>query len=37
MNYLKNQIFLTIHYLLSDRSRNLVKYDDISKMKKTAF
>ena len=29
--------FLTIHYLLSDRSRNLVKYDDISKMKKTAF
>ena len=28
---------LTIHYLLSDRSRNLVKYDDISKMKKTAF
>ena len=29
--------FLTIHYLLSDRSRNLVKYEDISKMKKTAF
>ena len=29
--------FLTIHYLLSDRSRNLVKYDDISRMKKTAF
>ena len=29
--------FLTIHYLLSDRSRNLVKYDDISKMEKTAF
>ena len=29
--------FLTIHYLLSERSRNLVKYDDISKMKKTAF
>ena len=29
--------FLTIHYLLSDRSRNLVKYDDISKMKQTAF
>ena len=29
--------FLTIHYLLSDRSRNLVNYDDISKMKKTAF
>ena len=29
--------FLTIHYLLSDRSRNLEKYDDISKMKKTAF
>ena len=29
--------FLTVHYLLSDRSRNLVKYDDISKMKKTAF
>ena len=29
--------FLTIHYLLSDRSRNLVKYDDISKMKKPAF
>jgi len=26
--------FLTIHYLLSDRSRNLVKYEDISKMKK---
>ena len=29
--------FLTIHYLLSDRSKNLVKYEDISKMKKTAF
>ena len=29
--------FLSIHYLLSDRSRNLVKYEDLSKMKKTAF
>jgi len=29
--------FLSIHYLLSDRSRNLVKYEDLAKMKKTAF
>ena len=29
--------FLSIHYLLSDRSRNLVKYEDLARMKKTAF
>ena len=29
--------FLSIHYLLSERSRNLVKYEDLAKMKKTAF
>ncbi|EMH79842.1 phosphoglycerate dehydrogenase-like oxidoreductase [alpha proteobacterium HIMB114] len=29
--------FLSIHYLLSERSKNLVKYEDLAKMKKTAF
>ena len=33
----ENQIFISIHYLLSERSRNLVKYEDLAKMKKTAF
>ncbi len=34
---LEKSDFLTIHYLLSDRSRNLIKYEDLSKMKKSAF
>ena len=36
MNYLKSD-FISIHYILSERSKGLIKYDDICKMKKTAF
>ena len=29
--------FITIHYILSERSKDLIKYEDLCKMKKTAF
>jgi len=34
---LEQSDFITIHYVLSERSKNLLKYEDICKMKKTAF
>ena len=34
---LEQSDFVTIHYVLSERSKNLLKYEDICKMKKTAF
>ena len=34
---LEQSDFISIHYVLSQRSRDLIKYEDISKMKSTAF
>ena len=34
---LEKSDFISIHYILSERSKGLIKYDDICKMKKTAF
>ena len=34
---LEQSDFISIHYVLSERSRNLIKYEDLSKMKSTAF
>lgn len=34
---LERSDFVTIHYILSERSKDLIKYEDISKMKKSAF
>ena len=34
---LEQSDFVTIHYVLSERSKNLIKYEDLCRMKKTAF
>ena len=34
---LEQSDFISIHYVLSERSRDLIKYEDLSKMKSTAF
>ena len=34
---LEQSDFISIHYVLSERSKDLIKYEDLSKMKSTAF